>query len=109
MKSATKRIDHDNDFEYGSAINGHEVGSGFDVHIKRESPSTALLSVIELMSKTEYLGPIDVQDDDNLQQLAVDIGCCPGDWISDLPSNDPDDETEGWDEYAERWNAIKVK
>lgn len=93
-----------NDIEYGSAANGTHVGSGFDVAIKRESRSTALLNIISIADRQEWLGQIDVEPDQDLQRLAVEIGNCPGDWLAGLAERD----TPKWDAFAERWDAIEV-
>jgi hypothetical protein len=92
--------------EYGNAVNGINVGSGFDVIIKRESRFTAVLNVISLPSKTQWLGPIGVGADQDLQALAVEIGNCPGPWLNDLPSDDPKTPWYVWNAVVERWNRL---
>jgi len=104
MKHTT--IARNNDKEYGVAANGTHVGNGYDVIIKRVNNHTALLNVMGLASKVEWLGEIDVDENQNLQALAVEIGNCHGPWINSLTSNYS--ETESWDMLAARWDAIEV-
>lgn len=98
----------DNDTQYGSAANGSQVGSGFDVEIKRAGSRFALLNVIELATKDEWLGMVSVEADEDLQSLAVQIGQAPGDWLHDMEFKTDDDESDGWEDCAARWDAIEV-
>jgi hypothetical protein len=104
-------VQYENNTEYGTAANGTDVGSGFDVTVKRESKSIAMVNVISLSTKTEWLGPVDIDVDQDLQLLAVDIGNCPGPWLEEMACDDDDDDQnlDDWNAYADRWNAIEVR
>lgn len=95
---------HD-DTQYGSAANGHQVGSGFDVDVKRESGRTALVLVTGLATGDCWLTELEVEPQEDLQALAVHIGNCPnfgdGDYVC------PEDEEE-WEALHERWEAISL-
>lgn len=104
MKTLTK-INSNDDTQYGSAGNGLQVGSGFDVVVKRESTDTALVNVIQVATKREWLTEYSVEPEEDLQALAVRIGNAPmfgdGGWASQ--------DSDEWDHYAERWDAIEVE
>lgn len=98
----TKTIQRSNDTEYGSAANGRQIGSGYDVEIKRESKNTALICVTHLPTKEEWMTILDVEPEQDLQALACQIGQCPSAELDGFPFIDD------WDMCVDRWNAIKV-
>lgn len=91
--------------QYGSASNGRHVDSGYDVEIKRESTSFAIVNVMSPNGDIDELDVIDVDADTNLQMLAVEIGNCPSAALPDRIDSDD----EGWNALADRWNRIKVQ
>lgn len=101
-------INSSSEIEYGRVGNGLQVGSGFDVTVRRESHHTALVNVIDLASKTEWLGAVDVEPTDNLQELAKEIGNCPGPWVHGFACDDPESDDD-WDDMAARWNLLEVR
>lgn len=97
-------IERNNDIHYGAVFNGGAVGSGYDVTIKREDDSTAIVSVEKVGTKMEWLVEIDVDADQDLQSLAKQIGQCPSAELEGSDMIEPDDED--WSDLAERWDAI---
>lgn len=91
------------DHDYGSAANGLQVGSGFDVEVRRTGAATALACVTRVASGGEWMMELDVTPKADLQALAVKIGNCPElgseGWIAD--------SDEEWGELAARWDAIE--
>jgi hypothetical protein len=89
----------------GYAYNGGTVGNGYDVIIKRESDRVALVNIIHVSSKTEYLGELYVEHDTDLQAMAVRVGNMPGTYMAYCGCSESE-EDDGWDDYADRWNCL---
>ena len=86
----------------GTTHHGITVGSGFDAIVKRESKNLALVNVMTPNREGDWLGVLDVEADEDLQELAIRIASHP-----DFSSGELfDDESAEWDDLAERWNAI---
>ena len=92
------------DTQYGSVGNGLQVGSGYDVTIKRESETTALVSVEKVGTDNEWLAEIEVEADTDLQAEAKRIGQCPSAECYGMVSPESDE----WSDIAGRWDAIEV-
>ena len=102
-ENMTKIQDRQNDNQYGFAANGRQVGSGYDVEIKRESRDVAIVCVTNLATKEEWMTLLDVEAHTDLQALACQIGQCPGAELGGMPSADD------WDACVDRWNNIELK
>jgi hypothetical protein len=108
-----KTIKYSDDRQYGVAFNGIHVGNGYDVIIKRESDRVALVNIHtpgwseDWLQETELdeVGHVSEEARDDMQVLAREIGQGPQFWAQGAYS--PDDD--GWEELAERWDAIEVK
>jgi len=108
-----KTIKCSDDRQYGVAFNGQQVGNGYDVIIKRESDRIALVNIHTPNWSEDWLTDIELDQvghfideaRDDMQVLAREIGQGPEFWAQWACS--PDDD--GWEELAERWDAIEVK
>ena len=89
----------------GRAINGSGVGAGYDVFLRLESDRVVIANVVHLSSKEEWLGVLDVDLGQDLDELAREIGQCPGPWIREMSSDSSEDEND-WDSLAVRWNNL---
>lgn len=96
------KIDRTNDIDYGSAANGTQIGSGYDVKIKRESANVAIILISKLSTKEEWMTTLDIEPDQDLRALACKIGQCPSAELGGLPT------AEDWDVSVDRWNAIAI-
>ena len=82
------------------AANGTDVGSGYDVEIRRTGRTSAIACVTNLATKDEWMQELEPEPEEDLQSLAVKIGNCPGlgsdGWIKDTD----------WDtEILAQWNS----
>jgi hypothetical protein len=102
-----KTVSRSNDADYGSVANGTQVGSGYDVEVKRMSPTEAIVNVMTPTGSEDFLTLIEVEPDTDLQELALEYGRFPNfsevDYVS--REDDPDDQ---WDDLAATWNSINV-
>ncbi len=102
-----KTISPEDKTQYGSVSNGLQVGSGWDVTVKRESKTLALVNVRSPNGNYDGLGVVEVETETDLQALATEIGNDPhAPGYCESAADGPEDD--GWDEIAARWNAIGV-
>src|SRR4051812_22499587 len=93
------------DTDYGLALNGGLVGSGYDVEIRRSGQDSALVLVTILNCGDEWMREVEIESGTDLQALAVEIGNCPELWMEGWIHN----QSEEWSELAEKWDAIEVR
>lgn len=113
-----KNIKRYDNTQFGCAINGLSIGSGWNITIKRESDCVALINVCTPSESEDFLGELEVLSDSDLHYLAKAFGQNPspqaggytevGDaefgYERMVSFDDP-----GWDDLADRWNRIKVR
>lgn len=89
----------------GSTYDGVTVGSGWDVTIKRESDTVALVNATRVSDRDDdHLAEVEIDAETNLQRLAVQYATHPHppNAIGDTVTVDD----ERWDDLAARWDAI---
>lgn len=93
------------DLHYGSAANGMHVGSGWDCTIIRTSARRAIVNLCTL--GRDYLGSIEVEEDDDMQNMAVRFAQLPGPSIDDmfLRPDSEDEESPYW-ALADEWDTL---
>lgn len=95
-----KTLKDDDDTQYshvwnGGTFSGVTIGSGYDVTVKRESDTAAIVFVSRVASKEEWMCEIEIAADTNLQREARRIAQCPSAELGGMPTDDDWDGTGG--------------
>ena len=87
---------------YGLAANGTDVGSGYDVEIRRTGRTSAIVCKTKLATKDEWMLELeDVEPEEDLQAIAISYGSCPSRGCDEYWIPDTD-----WDaDLLQRWNS----